>query len=213
MEAKTGAAGLISYEEFEPFCKWQREEACDTLVVHLPEFKKEQLRVHINNRGILKVSGERRLDATKTSKFYKEVVVPRNCDANGIQAKFANNHLYIIMPKKINVVVPEKNKSQQVVAGSSIIDPSSVDQNIKTEAAGKDPSTPPPLYPPSNKMGKMVISTSPTTPNNDRLQRKKSVSRGKRVAKIAVNVGMVMAVLAALTAFVVYMYKSTLVED
>lgn len=36
MATKVGAENSLTYEEFEPFCKWQREEARDTLIVHLP---------------------------------------------------------------------------------------------------------------------------------------------------------------------------------
>ncbi|KAL3535973.1 hypothetical protein ACH5RR_004434 [Cinchona calisaya] len=192
MEAKTGAAGRISDEEFQPFCKWQREEAQDTLIIHLVEFNKEQLKVRVdNNRGILKVSGERTVDATKKSKFYMEVVVPRNCsicNTVGIQAKFAKGHLYITIPKKLNVVVPERCKCQQLVAGSNIINPCAVDQNKKIEAAGKDQSTTPPSDSLCIKKDKMATSLSLTIPNNDPLQGEKSVSTGNKVENVTVNI-------------------------
>ncbi|KAI3447355.1 hypothetical protein Pfo_004020 [Paulownia fortunei] len=97
-----------AYEEFEPLCKWHRNEDRDILEVHLQEFKKEQLKVQISNHGILKISGERPLGASTTStKFYKEVPVPSyKYDAQAIHAKFVNGCLCITMPKR-KTLVPE----------------------------------------------------------------------------------------------------------
>ncbi|KAL1822460.1 hypothetical protein ACET3Z_009238 [Daucus carota] len=92
------------YDEFEPLCNWQREEGRDTLVLHLPEFKKEQLKVQLSNLRVLKISGERPLSAVKQSRFYKEVKVAKECNANDIRAKFVNGLLYVVMPKTIPVV-------------------------------------------------------------------------------------------------------------
>ncbi|CAI9097494.1 OLC1v1033933C1 [Oldenlandia corymbosa var. corymbosa] len=185
MSGKLEATNQIKYEEFEPFCRWQREEARDTLIIDLPDFKKEQLRVHINNRGILKISGERSVDATKRAKFYKEVVVPKNCNTNGIQAKFASNHLHIIMPKlPADQVVPEQNKPQQ-----QQLDASDNHQNTTpTQQLG-------------SKIKEAIQSSTP--------------KRGKELisSKAVVNGGMVMILMAAILAFVAYMYKSTIVED
>ncbi|CAA3009854.1 inactive RESTRICTED TEV MOVEMENT 2-like [Olea europaea subsp. europaea] len=90
-------------EEFEPFCKWERKDDRDVLEIHLREFKKEQLKVQISNLRILKISGERPLDGSKKSRFYKEVQVPKDFDSTAIRAKFVNGYLYIVMPKKTSL--------------------------------------------------------------------------------------------------------------
>ncbi|XP_071910850.1 uncharacterized protein [Coffea arabica] len=209
MEAKTGSTARLSYEEFEPFCRWQREEARDTLLVHLPDFKKEQLRVHINNRGFLKISGERKLSSTKGSKFYKEVVVARNCNTNAIQAKFSAGQLCIIMTKNVNAAaVPE----QKVI--------STPDPTAKPQAGPEEgQATQPPQKPGEEKDSIIVPSGTPIATASGKSNgnvtegEKTTVSRGKQLANIALNVGMPVALLAALVAFVLYMYKSTIVED
>ncbi|XP_057467053.1 uncharacterized protein LOC130756533 [Actinidia eriantha] len=102
-DSKAGAAtSELSYDDFEPFCKWKREEGQETVVVHVPEFKREQMKVHISNRRGLKITGERPLDNAKRSRFTKEIKIPKYCNANDITAKFNNSgFLYIVMPKKI----------------------------------------------------------------------------------------------------------------
>lgn len=62
------------------------------------EFKKEHLRVLVNSCGFLKIYGDRPAE----SLFYKEVLVPPNCNPDEIQAKYEDGVLHIIMPKKIS---------------------------------------------------------------------------------------------------------------
>ncbi|XP_021888766.1 17.6 kDa class I heat shock protein 2 [Carica papaya] len=96
------AAPSRSYEEFEPLCKWQTSgEEQDILEVHLPGFTKDQLKVQINNHGVLTITGERPVteDRSRWSRFRKEAKVQRDCKTNGIRAKFSGGILYIIMPK------------------------------------------------------------------------------------------------------------------
>ncbi|KAF5749163.1 hypothetical protein HS088_TW04G01126 [Tripterygium wilfordii] len=98
--AGAGATGKRSYEDFEPFCKWQKQEEHDTLEVHLHGLKKDQLRVQLNNLGVLTISGSRPLDETRWSRFHKEIKVSKDCKRNEIHAKFSNGILYVVMPKR-----------------------------------------------------------------------------------------------------------------
>ena len=50
-------------------------------------FKKEHLRVQIDNYGRLRISGERPLEGGQWSRFRKEFQVPEGCDASGIRAR------------------------------------------------------------------------------------------------------------------------------
>ncbi|XP_022720207.1 inactive protein RESTRICTED TEV MOVEMENT 2-like [Durio zibethinus] len=93
-----------SYEDFEPFCKWRREHKCDTLEVHLPGFKRQQLKVQLSSSGVLNITGERQSDEDKMkrSRFRKEFPLSENCQPNQIHAKFSNGILYLAMPKEIS---------------------------------------------------------------------------------------------------------------
>ncbi|CAA3005502.1 inactive protein RESTRICTED TEV MOVEMENT 2-like [Olea europaea var. sylvestris] len=96
------------FEEFEPLSKWKHKEDRDILEIHVPEFKKEQLKVRINRLKLLKISGELPLDAQRKSRFYKEVPIPKNIDATAINAKFCYGWLYIAMPKKLPISEDQK---------------------------------------------------------------------------------------------------------
>ncbi|KAL8214419.1 hypothetical protein R6Q57_003868 [Mikania cordata] len=91
----------ISYDEFEPLCTWQREDVQDILVIHLPEFKKEQLRIQISNSGILKITGENIVEGKKRRRFMKEVKVTKDYESSNIHAKFSQGRLLITLPKKV----------------------------------------------------------------------------------------------------------------
>ncbi|CAA0843017.1 HSP20-like chaperones superfamily protein [Striga hermonthica] len=136
-----------TYEEFEPLCQWQRNKDRDILEIHLQGFKKDQLRVQISNHGVLKISGERPVDTSSKSRFHKEVPAPSSTyDAQSIQAKFTNGHLYITMPK-----INHEPDDPKVPPPS---EPAEADRTPKPESAAPDRSTADPPTPASNESGK-----------------------------------------------------------
>ncbi|KAK7314748.1 hypothetical protein VNO77_33276 [Canavalia gladiata] len=90
------------YEDFEPYCKWLKKERQVTLEINLKGFKKEQLKVQMNNEGFLTIYGERLVDASsnKWSRFHKEIRISKGCNVNAIRAKFSPGFLFISMPKE-----------------------------------------------------------------------------------------------------------------
>ncbi|KAI3512044.1 hypothetical protein L1887_19207 [Cichorium endivia] len=118
MDSKVGGTQLqklLSYDEFEPMCTWQREDGQDVLVLHLPEFKKDQLRIQISNTGILKITGENVVDGKRRNRFLKEVKVTKDYDSNNIHAKFSQGRLRITMPKKVITTPPMEPPSPAVM--------------------------------------------------------------------------------------------------
>ncbi|KAL5547174.1 hypothetical protein UlMin_006861 [Ulmus minor] len=114
-----------SYEDFEPYCHWHRGEGSDVLEVHLQGFKREQLRVQINDCGILLISGEQPVEDTKYSRFRKEIKVSKDSDANKIRAKLVRGILYITLPKsssqadlESNSQPPSKTENGPLMCGS-----------------------------------------------------------------------------------------------
>ncbi|KAI3877386.1 hypothetical protein MKX03_026443 [Papaver bracteatum] len=106
MDNKFQANFTRSYEDFEPVFNWVREEGLDTLVLHLPGFKKEQLRVQVDSHGNMKITGERPLEEKRWSRFRKDFQVPTSCDVNEIHAKYIGGVLYVKFPKNITQVTP-----------------------------------------------------------------------------------------------------------
>ncbi|TXG73476.1 hypothetical protein EZV62_002055 [Acer yangbiense] len=101
------------YEDFTPSTGWVRELEYDTLVVYLPGFKKEQLKVQVTTLRNLRVSGERALGNNKWNRFSLEFPIPANYDTNEITAKFEGSSLYIKHPKVITAEDPKPQQQQQ----------------------------------------------------------------------------------------------------
>lgn len=65
-----------------------------------PGFKKEDLKVQVDTLGRLTVSGERRLDEGKYTRFKKVFEVPTDSNLDKITGKFEHSILSVIMPLK-----------------------------------------------------------------------------------------------------------------
>ncbi|KAL4562997.1 hypothetical protein LXL04_027028 [Taraxacum kok-saghyz] len=108
------------YQDFEPSMEWVPEDDSDTLLVYLPGFAKEQLRVQLRSRNLI-ISGERKLQQDTWSRFRVEFPVSANCDLNKISAKFEGNILFVRQPK---VIVPKPvEEIPPVVAAAPVLPP------------------------------------------------------------------------------------------
>ncbi|XP_044500738.1 inactive protein RESTRICTED TEV MOVEMENT 2-like isoform X3 [Mangifera indica] len=88
-------------EEFEPLCRWGKEEHQYILEVHVQGFKKDQLKILFNTSGVLKITGKRPIYDPKFIRFQKTVNVPKDCRTMDIHARISGGILYITMPRKI----------------------------------------------------------------------------------------------------------------
>ncbi|GER40680.1 heat shock family protein [Striga asiatica] len=109
MDARRGAAAANT-NIFEPLSDFVQEAECDTLLVYLPGFTKEQLRVQLTKSGLLKISGTRATGENKWSSFQKDFPVSANCDTTKITAKFEDGILYVRQPK---LIVPDDNNKEE----------------------------------------------------------------------------------------------------
>ncbi|ONK81898.1 uncharacterized protein A4U43_C01F33990 [Asparagus officinalis] len=89
----------VTYEDFKPSFKWNHEEGSDTLEISLPGFKKEQIKIQMDNFRNLKVSGERPLIGERWRRFFTNFRIPSNTSNADIRAKFENGTLSMIFPK------------------------------------------------------------------------------------------------------------------
>ncbi|XP_058106511.1 inactive protein RESTRICTED TEV MOVEMENT 2-like [Magnolia sinica] len=89
-----------TYEDFKPLFDWKREDGSDIVVINLPGFKKEQLKLQLDAFGKMRISAERPLDDKKWIRSCKDFHVPEYCIENDIRARFDNGILYVTMPKK-----------------------------------------------------------------------------------------------------------------
>ncbi|XP_039130758.1 inactive protein RESTRICTED TEV MOVEMENT 2-like [Dioscorea cayenensis subsp. rotundata] len=98
------------YKDFEPAYEWSQEQNSDTLLIYLPDFKKEDIKVQIDNYGNLRVEGERRLERNQRLRFSKDFEIPDNCNVDDIRANFRDGLLYIWLPKLITKAELEEEK-------------------------------------------------------------------------------------------------------
>uniref|UniRef100_A0ACD5WFC5 Uncharacterized protein n=1 Tax=Avena sativa TaxID=4498 RepID=A0ACD5WFC5_AVESA len=100
-------ASARTYLDFMPSHDLVEETDKQTLVLNLPGFKKEHLKVQIDNYGRLRVSGERPVEGSQWSRFRKDIQVSDGCDAGGIRARFEKDGvLRITMPRLSPVDLP-----------------------------------------------------------------------------------------------------------
>ncbi|KAH9619318.1 hypothetical protein KSS87_004053 [Heliosperma pusillum] len=137
------------FEDYEPPSDLVTEEECDTLLISLPGFKKEELRVQLTTSGMLKISGERPLGDHKYRRFHKEFRLPSKCDSKKITAKFEGGILYIRQPKLITPAtvpplrppqpqqeVPEKAKDEEEVMKRGKEEMGNEDEEKKEKCGG-----------------------------------------------------------------------------
>ncbi|KAH6837127.1 hypothetical protein C2S53_017297 [Perilla frutescens var. hirtella] len=134
MDARNEAATST----FEPSSDLIQEEDCNTLLLYLPGFTKDQLRVQLTRTRVLKISGTRPLTNNKWSSFQKDFPVPENCDTEKITAKFEDGILYVKQPKtkqvkehKIEELPPDP--SHKPAAKIDHPPPTTHDHHIKQE--------------------------------------------------------------------------------
>ncbi|KAJ6694011.1 hypothetical protein OIU85_004769 [Salix viminalis] len=164
-----------SYEDFEPYCKWRVEEGQKTLEVHLYGFRKEQVRVQVINGGNMIITGERRVDESRWTRFLKEIKVPKECNTNEIRASQENGPT---KPTKIN---------QDAVAKDTAT------ENLDVAAENNKMAT----------VNAAVLATSPTL-RSFIMQLKDSFLRLEMRKKMGVNVAVAAVLTIALAVFVTF---------
>ncbi|XP_074284487.1 uncharacterized protein LOC141609268 [Silene latifolia] len=189
-KSRSSTITLPSDVVFEPYSEMRTVEGTDTLVIHLPEFRKEQLRVQVNNQGVLKVSGEKPEgeDGKRKTRFLKEAKIPRGCDINHIRAKFVAGHLHVIMPVK--APSPPDNQQEQPPKTSST-----------TQATEPNALTEQKLEASRSRNGVMTKDNGFGIGN--------SLARFQVQKKVTVNLGVAVVALVAIGAYVAYTYGTS----
>ncbi|KAF9613260.1 hypothetical protein IFM89_006759 [Coptis chinensis] len=121
MATRPRIIGARSYEDFQPSSDLLQEETREILTINLPGFRKDQIRVQMDDRsGFVMISGERPVGNNKWNRFRKSLRVPTNCNTQEIQAKFENAVLKITMPiktgdKKQEQLVPKSDQTPKPI--------------------------------------------------------------------------------------------------
>ncbi|QCE01499.1 HSP20 family protein [Vigna unguiculata] len=97
------STATFDYQDFDPYFEWSEDEGSATLIVMLPGFTKEQLRVQVTSAPMLRINGERQILENKRRRFSREFSIPPYCDTNDVSAKFEGGVLTIKFPKLITL--------------------------------------------------------------------------------------------------------------
>ncbi|MED6133458.1 hypothetical protein PIB30_028378 [Stylosanthes scabra] len=87
------------YQDFQPFYEWNEDEATANLLVMLPGFRREQLKVQVTSKPVLRINGEREITQNVWRRFAIEFPIPSYCDTNEVSAKFERGMLNVKFPK------------------------------------------------------------------------------------------------------------------
>ncbi|XP_027337976.1 uncharacterized protein LOC113851632 [Abrus precatorius] len=90
-------------EHMVPNSGWIEDTVRHCLLIDLPEFKKEDVKLQVDgSAGRIKVRGERQLNEQKRVQFEETFAVPTDSDVDKITGKFDNQILYVDVPKRIS---------------------------------------------------------------------------------------------------------------
>ncbi|XP_059441023.1 uncharacterized protein LOC132173526 [Corylus avellana] len=87
-------------EEFVPYSGWTEDAKAHHLLIDLPDFNKEDVKLHIDSQGQMIVGGERKVNEEKYVYFEQTFTVPENTVVDQISGKFDGEFLYVTVPKQ-----------------------------------------------------------------------------------------------------------------
>ncbi|CAI9115362.1 OLC1v1016250C1 [Oldenlandia corymbosa var. corymbosa] len=88
------------YEDFRPMSEWQQDKESDILLIYLPGFQKQNLKVSTEGQNIVRARGDRLDAGNKWSRFLEDYKVPERCDIRAVRARFEGGILTITLPWK-----------------------------------------------------------------------------------------------------------------
>ncbi|XP_030473473.1 16.9 kDa class I heat shock protein 3-like [Syzygium oleosum] len=97
-------------EVFKPASGWVEESNCHYLLVDLPDFKKEDIKIQTDSIDHVTVSGERLLD-NKYIYFEETFRVPEDSDIQKTSGRLEDGILSVTVPKRDTTVV-EKEETE-----------------------------------------------------------------------------------------------------
>ncbi|KAK4739033.1 hypothetical protein R3W88_002730 [Solanum pinnatisectum] len=103
---------LPVYKDFRPVSERHQDEEAEKLILYLPGFMKESIRVTTEGKNTVRVGGERFVGGNTWHRFQEDFQAPDDCNMSGIHAKFENGFLIITMPWKMPKQLLEDHTKQ-----------------------------------------------------------------------------------------------------
>ncbi|ONK76571.1 uncharacterized protein A4U43_C03F29700 [Asparagus officinalis] len=110
-----GHPSLVSratHEDFKPTIEWIDDQSRRTLLLQLPGFKREEIRVQLDNAGKLLIKGSKQVSENKYLDVDEIFDVPEDTIADKISGRFEDGRLTLVMPKReVKEFVGEKKEA------------------------------------------------------------------------------------------------------
>lgn len=102
-------------EQIVPSSGWTEDSAGHYLLVDLPEFRREEVKLQVDSSGRILVKGERQVNEWKRVHFRLTFPEPVDSDMDNITGKFDGGILYVIVPKQVK---QKSKESETAKAGN-----------------------------------------------------------------------------------------------
>nr|GMD58924.1 inactive protein RESTRICTED TEV MOVEMENT 2-like [Ipomoea batatas] len=123
------------YETFTPVFQRQQDEEAEKLIIYLPGFSKENIKVSTEGKTTLKVRGERLIGNNKWNRFLEEFQAPEDCNMRGIHAS-VERQKKAVGPKFPKDYEDESPPSPSVLAAAKHGDQKSLEGQEKVTTGG-----------------------------------------------------------------------------
>ncbi|GAB2251687.1 hypothetical protein Droror1_Dr00004534 [Drosera rotundifolia] len=124
-----------TYQEIVPSSGWTEDTKFHHLLIDLPDFRKDDVRLQVDKSGHLTVIGGRLLGHDKYMNFEKTFKLPESSDSAKITGKFEGDILYIRIPK---IMKDEIKESKNEAATSSGYDEEEKEEFSDSSIQGSD---------------------------------------------------------------------------
>ncbi|KAF8005577.1 hypothetical protein BT93_K0005 [Corymbia citriodora subsp. variegata] len=125
-------------EEFTPSFGWEEDSDCNYLIIDLPDFEKEEIKIQTNSIDHVTVSGDR-LVKDKYIYFEETFKVPQNSDIQKTTGRFKDGVLTVKVPKRDTTVV-EKEEAEHHEQDLNKESHNEAHEPPEREAMGRKPS-------------------------------------------------------------------------
>ncbi|XP_019224347.1 PREDICTED: inactive protein RESTRICTED TEV MOVEMENT 2-like isoform X2 [Nicotiana attenuata] len=103
------------YEDLEPSSGWIEDTNNHYLLIDLPGFKREEVKLQVDIFGNITVSGERKVSEYKYIRFKISTKAPEKSKCEDTSARLEDGILYVIIPKEL----PENKEGDDVATDSN----------------------------------------------------------------------------------------------
>ncbi|KAK3406289.1 hypothetical protein EUGRSUZ_K02451, partial [Eucalyptus grandis] len=100
-------------EEFKPASGWFEDSNCHYLVVDLPGFKKEDIKIQTDSIDHVTVSGERLVKDKRSICFEETFKVPENSAIQMTSGRIEEGILTVTVPKRAPTVTEEEEEEEE----------------------------------------------------------------------------------------------------